>query len=121
MIYDSKIYINSLSHVHVRKCMKSFVLIFRQILLNTFVIFKANYSRLPPNKVQLDVLQGRIIGTESLLPNDKPFYAFKGIPYAQPPIGQLRFAVRLISLSNQCILNSIFRMSSIATKAIDQV
>lgn len=56
--------------------------------------FKALYSKIPPNKVQLDIPQGRIIGTESILPNEKPFYSFQGIPYAEPPIGPLRFAVK---------------------------
>lgn len=46
-------------------------------------------------KVQLDVSQGRIVGVENALPNGKPFFAFKGIPYAQPPIGELRFVVTI--------------------------
>lgn len=29
--------------------------------------------------------QGTIIGTESLLPNGKKLYNFKGVPYAKPP------------------------------------
>lgn len=45
------------------------------------------------NKVQLDISQGSIIGVESKLPNGNPFYSFKGIPYAEPPLGELRFAV----------------------------
>lgn len=45
------------------------------------------------SNVQLNVAQGRIIGVEDVLPNGKSFYSFKGVPYAQPPIGELRFAV----------------------------
>lgn len=46
-----------------------------------------------PIKVQLDVSQGKIVGLEYKLPNGKPFYGFKGIPYAEPPLGNQRFAV----------------------------
>lgn len=45
------------------------------------------------NKVQLDIQQGRIVGVEDKLPNGNSLFSFKGIPYAQPPIGELRFAV----------------------------
>lgn len=45
------------------------------------------------NKVQLDVLQGRVVGLQNTLPNGNQFFSFKGIPYAQSPIGELRFAV----------------------------
>lgn len=52
-----------------------------------------------PNKVQLEIPQGKIVGFEFGLPNGRPFYGFKGIPYAEPPIGNLRFAVsKLITL-----------------------
>lgn len=51
------------------------------------------------NKVQVDISQGRIVGVENKLPNGLPFYSFKGIPYAEPPIGNLRFAVS----ENNCI------------------
>lgn len=49
-----------------------------------------------PNKVQLDIAQGRIVGVESNLPNGKPFLSFQGIPYAQPPVGELRFMVLIL-------------------------
>lgn len=43
----------------------------------------------------LELTQGKIQGSiRSNLFGDK-FYAFQGIPYAQPPIGALRFKVKL--------------------------
>lgn len=43
----------------------------------------------------VDTDNGRIRGIKSttLLKGDE-FYAFKGIPYAKPPIGDLRFKVK---------------------------
>lgn len=41
----------------------------------------------------MDISQGRIVGVESPLPNGKSFLSFQGIPYAQPPVGELRFKV----------------------------
>lgn len=37
--------------------------------------------------------QGTVVGLQHLLPDNRPYYAFKGIPYAEPPIGELRFKV----------------------------
>ncbi|KAL1401614.1 hypothetical protein pipiens_006469 [Culex pipiens pipiens] len=34
---------------------------------------------------------GRIQGRTNQLPNGKEYYSFKGIPYAKPPVGELRF------------------------------
>ncbi|XP_059614088.1 acetylcholinesterase isoform X2 [Phlebotomus argentipes] len=41
--------------------------------------------------VEVSVKQGKIRGLQGNLRNGAPFYAFKGIPYAKPPIGELRF------------------------------
>lgn len=44
--------------------------------------------------VEIDIESGRIRGKRSLtLYNEKPYYSFRGIPYAQPPIKDLRFKV----------------------------
>ncbi|XP_063709566.1 juvenile hormone esterase-like [Culicoides brevitarsis] len=37
------------------------------------------------NSCTVTLRQGTIVGSESLLPNGKKFYSFKGVPYAQPP------------------------------------
>lgn len=43
--------------------------------------------------IQVSVTQGTLVGCEDTLPNGKPYYSFQGIPYALPPIGELRFKV----------------------------
>lgn len=48
------------------------------------------------NKLKITVNQGAIVGGQDILPNGKPYYYYKGIPYAQPPIGNLRFKVNKI-------------------------
>ncbi|XP_055921512.1 juvenile hormone esterase isoform X2 [Eupeodes corollae] len=41
------------------------------------------------NKVKIK--QGTVVGGEALLTNGAKYYYFKGIPYAVPPLGKLRF------------------------------
>ena len=44
--------------------------------------------------IEVDIESGRIRGKRSLtLFNEKPYYSFRGIPYAQAPIKDLRFKV----------------------------
>jgi carboxylesterase type B len=38
---------------------------------------------------------GQVRGSKMVSVSGKMFYAFRGIPYAQPPVGDLRFRVRL--------------------------
>ncbi|KOB71338.1 Uncharacterized protein OBRU01_13932, partial [Operophtera brumata] len=41
------------------------------------------------------VKQGQLQGSILKLLNDSPYFSFKGIPYAQPPVGDLRFKAPL--------------------------
>ena len=43
------------------------------------------------NKASINVNQGTVVGQEKSLPNGQSYFAFKGIPYAVPPTGELRF------------------------------
>lgn len=54
--------------------------------------------------VQLEISQGILKGlkTETVLHN-KPYYSFKGIPYAKPNVGPDKFRV-----SRDRIFNSVF-------------
>lgn len=45
--------------------------------------------------VRVSVAQGTVVGLQDTLPNGQAFYSFKGIPYAQPPINDLRFKVHV--------------------------
>lgn len=42
-------------------------------------------------KVRVKVQQGVVRGCQEKLPNGEPFFRFSGIPYAKPPINELRF------------------------------
>lgn len=44
----------------------------------------------------INISQGIVCGVEEKLPNRGSFYSFKGIPYAEPPIGPLRFGVCVV-------------------------
>ncbi|XP_055857560.1 juvenile hormone esterase-like [Episyrphus balteatus] len=40
---------------------------------------------------RVNIKQGIVIGKEDILPNGKRYHFFKGIPFAVPPLGELRF------------------------------
>uniref|UniRef100_A0A182QUJ4 Carboxylic ester hydrolase n=1 Tax=Anopheles farauti TaxID=69004 RepID=A0A182QUJ4_9DIPT len=42
-------------------------------------------------KITVSLAAGKIVGRKGSLPNGTDCYVFKGIPYAQPPVGELRF------------------------------
>ncbi|XP_058123887.1 juvenile hormone esterase [Anopheles coustani] len=43
------------------------------------------------DRVNVKVRQGTVSGVKEKLPNGNEFCAFRGIPYAKPPVGELRF------------------------------
>ncbi|XP_035784382.1 esterase B1-like isoform X1 [Anopheles albimanus] len=43
------------------------------------------------DRVNVKVEQGTVCGVKEVLPEGGVFHAFRGIPYAKPPIGELRF------------------------------
>lgn len=60
------------------------------VLLTTVVTVARAQFDPPIFETNNGAVQGQIQYT---LFDRKPYYAFKGIPYAMPPIGQLRFKV----------------------------
>ncbi|XP_037299218.1 LOW QUALITY PROTEIN: esterase E4 [Manduca sexta] len=49
----------------------------------------------PKDNPIVTVKQGKVKGAVKSLPDGKTYYSFKGIPYAQPPVGNLRFQAPL--------------------------
>uniref|UniRef100_A0A182NJS3 carboxylesterase n=1 Tax=Anopheles dirus TaxID=7168 RepID=A0A182NJS3_9DIPT len=45
----------------------------------------------PPVRPVVTVKQGKVRGVTATLPNGGQYHYFKGIPYAEPPVGKLRF------------------------------
>lgn len=41
----------------------------------------------------VNVNEGCLLGTVKNNINGEPFYSFQGVPYAKPPLGNLRFKV----------------------------
>jgi hypothetical protein len=72
----------------------------RTMLCKLFLIVCATTLALqaasPHNAPTVHVQQGTLTGTYLTSRYGRNFAAFQGIPYAQPPIGDLRFKVRVI-------------------------
>jgi hypothetical protein len=70
------------------------------MLCKLFLIVSATTLALqaasPHNAPTVHVQQGTLRGTYLTSRFGRKFAAFQGIPYAQPPIGDLRFKVRVI-------------------------
>lgn len=53
----------------------------------------------PAQDVQNPIVRtslGRVEGTKKLSRAGREFFAFYGVPYAKPPVGELRFTVRIL-------------------------
>lgn len=68
------------------------MILFACILLYSLNVISANFI--------VETKSGKVAGKEvhSIL-RDEKYYSFLGIPYGQPPIGELRFKVSIILLS----------------------
>jgi carboxylesterase type B len=46
-------------------------------------------------EVTVDVAHGSLRGKQSTAKSGFKYYSFKGVPYAKPPVGRLRFKVSI--------------------------
>src|SRR5688572_14161182 len=62
------------------------------LLLSSLAYFSGNLRLSPGNVyVEVDTVQGRVRGARSVSRNGRVYAEFLGMPYAQPPLGSLRF------------------------------
>ena len=72
-------------------------MIFRYLLLISFSV--AALANVVPTEEYVTVTteSGEVRGrTDVTLLEERTFYSFKGIPYAKPPVGDLRFKVIIL-------------------------
>ena len=64
---------------------------FASLLLGAVLALSfAQQESQPQLQIELGILRGTITASVK----GRPFYAFKGIPYAKPPVGKHRFKVK---------------------------
>lgn len=62
-----------------------------RLLLFCLVVF--SYININACEPLVNVEQGALRGKEVVLANGKVYHRFSGVPYAKPPVGDLRFKV----------------------------
>lgn len=74
--------------------MIEFIIAVHRLVIGTVKYFLKNRIikiwHISPRPI-VQVRQGQLCGITATLPNGKPYHYFKGIPYAKPPVGDLRF------------------------------
>lgn len=77
---------------------------------------KNQFSPVGARHPHIELRQGVVRGIEEHLPRNGTFYSFKGVPYARPPIGNLRFEVCVVIVFHGSIrlndMNSLFSLQS---------
>lgn len=68
----------------------------RTLTLCIFIIFVRIFNIMSDDLIpQVTTSSGIVVGRSLLSRLGNEFYAFRGVPYATPPLGDLRFKVRL--------------------------
>jgi hypothetical protein len=62
------------------------------LLYSSLAYLLGHLSILSPY-VEVDTNYGRLRGTKTVARDGRPYIEFLGIPYAEPPVGDLRFEV----------------------------
>lgn len=65
------------------------------LILTGFVLFAAVLGAGADSGPEVATLQGRLRGRVRFTRGNRTFGAFEGIAFARPPLGELRFKVRL--------------------------
>lgn len=67
-----------------------------EVVVTFAILFASKSTRAEPEEIQnspvVHTESGAVIGKIEALPNGKSVYEYLGIPYAEPPVGGLRFA-----------------------------
>lgn len=64
-----------------------------QLKMNILVIFALFFDYVICAGPLVNIHQGQLKGKHFLSRSGRNFFAFQGIPYAKPPVGNLRFKV----------------------------
>lgn len=63
------------------------------LFISLFIICSVATTEMYSDYVDVTIEQGVLRGAVDFTNSSKMFYSFSGIPYAEPPVGSLRFKV----------------------------